>query len=425
MGEDDREGRRWPSRGRAALHVIDRYPGPMSTSKKRAAKTGRARATAAPGQRSRTEPLRTVLFLGAGASAAFGYPITSAILPRIRQMLDDGTLFPIASNPARERGRMQRLREHLVALFPTIFEESIELPLITDLLSLIDLMLTTEEILLPKVSAQSMQDLRTLLEHAILQVIEAEYRRPESFPGLDRLADWMLNGPEDAGAPVTVVSTNYDTLIDGLLFERIDIAPDLEIPTAVDMGFAWREHSSGRFNMQLHPPPAEPTVRLLKLHGSLNWLKCPLCGFVYINTAGSIHQQAFREEKIDYNNTCLCGHGPVRTVIVAPSMVRSIRDADLLTIWRSALEALRTADEWIIAGYSLPPEDITIRSILLRALHGRGKAKSPRIRVVQRSPDKSMEGRYRLLLPDCSFEYDGFEGFVKSLPKASRHFPVF
>lgn len=368
---------------------------------------------------------RTVLFLGAGASAAFGYPITSAILPRIRAKLEDRSLFPVASNPKRERARMQRLRDHLTALFPTVFEESIELPLITDLLSLIDLMLNTEEILLPKVSAAAMQDLRTLLEHAILEVIEAEYRRPENFPVLERLADWMLNGPTDAGAPVTVVSTNYDTLVDGLLFERIIQSPDLEIPVAVDMGFAWREHATGRFLQALHPPPAEPVVRLLKLHGSLNWLKCPLCGFVYINTAGSIHQQAFREDTIDYNNTCLCGHGPVRTVIVAPSMVRSIRDPDLLTIWRSALEALRTADEWIIAGYSLPPEDITIRSILLRALHGRGKAKPPRIRVVQRSPDPALEGRYRLLLSDCSFEYDGFEGFVKSLPKPSRHFPVF
>jgi hypothetical protein len=331
----------------------------------------------------------------------------------------------VASNPKRERAKMQRLRAHLLRLFPSIFEETIELPLITDLLSLVDLMLSTEEVLLPMVSAAAMQDFRTLLEQAILEVIEAEYKRPEAHQGLDSLADWMLNTVDADGAALTVVSTNYDTLIDSLLFERIDIAPDLEIPEAVDMGFVWREHSSGRFHEKAYTSPASPTVRLLKLHGSLNWLKCPLCGFIYINTTGSIHQQAFREDKIDYNNTCLCGHGPVRTVIVAPSMVCSIRDPDLLTIWRSALEALRTADEWILAGYSLPPEDITIRSILLRALHGRPDAQPPRIRVVQRTPDPALEGRYRLLLPQTTFEYDGFEGFVRSLPKPKRHFPVF
>jgi hypothetical protein len=367
-----------------------------------------------------------VLFLGAGASAAFGYPVTSAILPRIRQKLEERTLFPVESNPKRERAKMVRLRGHLEAMFPRIFEPDIELPLITDLLSLIDLMLGTEEILLPMLSAASMQDCRTLLEQAILDVIEAESRRPEAHVGLDRLADWILNAVEENGAPLTIVSTNYDTLIDALLFERIEMAPNLSIPAVVDMGFAWREHSAGTFHQAVNQPPPSPMVRLLKLHGSLNWLKCPLCGFVYINTVGSIHQQAFREEKIDYNNTCLCGHGPVRTVIVAPSMVRSIRDPDLLTIWRTALEALRTADEWIIAGYSLPPEDITIRSILLRARNSRGRSvKSPRIRVVQRTPDPQLEGRYRLLLPDCEFEWGGFQDFVKSIPKPRRHYPTF
>ena len=321
---------------------------------------------------------------------------------------------------------MARLRGHLEAMFPRLFEPDIELPLITDLLSLIDLMLGTEEILLPMFSAAEMQDCRTLLEQAILEVIEAESRRPESHTGLDHLADWILNSVDENGAPLTIVSTNYDTLIDALLFERIEMAPDLSIPAAVDMGFAWREHSSGTFHPAVNQPPAAPMVQLLKLHGSLNWLKCPLCGFVYINTVGSIHQQAFREDRIDYNNTCLCGHGPVRTVIVAPSMVRSIRDPDLLTIWRTALEALRTADAWIIAGYSLPPEDITIRSILLRARNSRGKqVKPPVIRVVQHKPDPALEGRYRLMLPECSFEWGGFEAFVETLPRPRRHFPTF
>lgn len=383
-------------------------------------------ATRKTRQRKTTEDTRTVLFLGAGASAAFGYPVTSGILPRILRGIEAGTLFPVASNPRRERAKMKRLRDHLTGLFPSIFEPGMELPLITDLLSLVDLMLSTEEVLLPLVTREQLQDLRTLLEQAILEVIEAEHRRPEAHEGLDRLADWMLGVHETAGTALTIVSTNYDTLIDSLLFERLEIAPDAEIAEMVDMGFAWREHSSGRFHAQLNSPPASPILRLFKLHGSLNWLKCPLCGFVYINTVGSIHQQAFREDKVDYNNTCLCGHGPVRTVIVAPSMVRSIRDPDLLAIWRNALEALRTADEWTIVGYSLPPEDVTIRSILLRALHSRGRDREPpSIRVVQRSPDPALEGRYRLLMPGCTFDYGGFEGLVKSLPKMKRHYPVF
>jgi NAD-dependent SIR2 family protein deacetylase len=365
------------------------------------------------------------LFLGAGASRAFGYPLTGDILPHIRAGLNDGSLLPHESNPKRERAKMKRLREHLGTLLPAFFDDDIELPLITDVLSLIDLLLTTGEVAVPMLSTEEMEDLRTLLEEAIIYSIEPASGETQESAALDRLTDWILNAA-DEGAALTIVSTNYDTVVESLVFEKIEMDPELEINHVVDMGFSWREHSTGRYLETVNQPPADPRVRLFKLHGSVSWLKCPLCGFIYINTVGSIVQQAFREDKIDYNNTCVCGHGPVRPVIVAPSMVRTIKDADLLTIWRSALEAMRVADEWIIVGYSLPPEDIAIRSILLRAYSGRGKkGKHPRITVVQKSEDKKLQDRYRLLFPECTFEYGGFQAFIETLPKPKKHYPVF
>lgn len=52
-------------------------------------------------------------------------------------------------------------------------------------------------------------------------------------------------------------------------------------------------------------------------------------------------------------------------------MVRDIRDAHLLNVWRSATEALRTAKEWYIIGYSLPHEDLAIRSMRVTRHHDR------------------------------------------------------
>lgn len=373
---------------------------------------------------TRAEP-RTALFLGAGASAAFGLPLTGSILPRIRAGLADRTLLPLESNPKRERAKMNRLREHLPLLMPAFFNEDVDLPLITDVLSLIDLLLSTGEVAVPMFSTKQMEDLRALLEESIIQSIEGSADAEGASQRLDRVTDWILN-VGDEGPPLTIVSTNYDTVIETLLFGKIQMDPVLEIQTAVDLGFSWREHSGGGYLEPVNHPPPSPRVRIFKLHGSVSWLKCPLCGFVYVNTIGSVIQQAFREDKVDHANTCVCGHGPVRAVIVAPSMVRSIQDPDLLTIWRSALEAMREADEWIIAGYSLPPEDVAIRSILIRACHGRGrKGNPPRIRVVQKDADKARDDRYRLLFPKCQFEYGGFETFTDSLPKPRKHFPVF
>lgn len=385
--------------------------------------------------RPRARHRRTALFLGAGASAAFGRPTTDGILPQIRAGLRDETLLPLASNRQRERAKMARLREHLTTLLPSFFDEDVELPLITDVLSLVDLLLSTGEVAVPMFSTSEMEDLRVLLEEAIIETIEKGSGNERADEMLDRLTDWILNVPDEE-APLTIVSTNYDTIVESLLFEKIETDAELEIAEIVDRGFSWREHRQGRYLEPVKHTPRSPRVRILKLHGSVSWLKCPLCGFVYINTVGNVVQQAFREDKIDSNNTCLCGHGPVRTVIVAPSMVRAIHDPDLLTIWRSALDAMRIADDWIIVGYSLPSEDIAIRSILLRAYHGRGRdGKQPSVRVVLRRPrsdnpdtpanDKRLEDRYRQLFPECQFEYGGFEAFIESLPQPEKHYPVF
>jgi len=66
---------------------------------------------------AKSKPPRSVaLFLGAGASAAFGYPVTSRLLPLIREKLQSKALFSLASNPGRERAKMRRLRAYLERL---------------------------------------------------------------------------------------------------------------------------------------------------------------------------------------------------------------------------------------------------------------------------------------------------------------------
>jgi hypothetical protein len=118
----------------------------------------------------------------------------------------------------------------------------------------------------------------------------------------------------------------------------------------------------------------------------------------------------FLGAKVD-DNTCHCGHHPLRAVMVAPSMVRDIRDANLLSVWRVALETLRSADAWYIIGYSLPPGDIAIRSLLIRAYHARDV--SPHLEVVQHS--EATYPNYRLLfkLPKAQFHAGGLVAFLK------------
>jgi hypothetical protein len=88
-----------------------------------------------------------------------------------------------------------------------------------------------------------------------------------------------------------------------------------------------------------------------------------------------------------------------------------IAETSLLAAWQAALEALRTAEEWVFVGYSLPSEDIAIRSTLLRAY--RGRKVLPRVTVITDKPDQQVESRYQFMFPDCEVGCGGFERYLR------------
>ena len=75
----------------------------------------------------------------------------------------------------------------------------------------------------------------------------------------------------------------------------------------------------------------------------------------------------------------------------------------------------------------MPPEDIAIHSLLLRAYQGRPtkrngeKRPPPTIRVIQDKEDPAVTARYKLFFPDCTFECGGTEAFIDALPRSRTH----
>ena len=97
-------------------------------------------------------------------------------------------------------------------------------------------------------------------------------------------------------------------------------------------------------------------------------------------------------------------------MLVTPSFSRSVKDINLAQIWRNALEELRTADLWVFGGYSLPPEDLDIKSLLIRALVGRKSP--PVIRVIQRSARTKPLYDHFFGPGNYHFEEGGFEHYA-------------
>jgi hypothetical protein len=336
-------------------------------------------------------------------------------------------------------------RKDLQALFRTLMPgQPAGAPFITDLLSLLDHSIQQANAVAFDMKTfsdsrayQAPQDLvrlRTLLERSIYEVLKRKYpggpapdgseevtgesrevleshaaTRPLNGEVLKAFGEWIQR-QIDSCERLTIVTTNYD-LVPEQLWQSTRIKATKIAVEDVDFGFVWRDPVTGH----LHPRPAKPVLAIYKLHGSLNWLRCALCEHAYISPEGDIAYLGF-DPVPSWHNTCHCSYWPLRHVMIAPSMVRDIRDPNILQVWMSALEAMRLADKWFLIGYSMPAEDIAIRSLLIRAYRGRGYDEQvalrprPEITVIQK--DERGLGPYHLLFGEVAPELGGLKEFL-------------
>jgi len=341
-------------------------------------------------------PSGTVVFMGAGASSAFGLPLTDKILPRIVERLRQDGQGVKQLFPGPDSARLNDdLRNAFLVLYPGLdlnLADDEGLPNITNVLSFLDHLILYDQPAGLRYGKEKLIHCRRLLERAIMEVlIDTDLSKikehledvqdytpeileiPDMLPRgmddsqrkvLDLFVAWMFRKRDENGGPLSIITTNYDLAVETPIFQKMGLG---SLETTVDFGFDWRNP----FTDILVPRPQHPELGIYKLHGSLNWLRCDLCGQLYVNPREVIAYLSFNERQA-WANTCACGEWPLRHLIVAPSMVRDVRDPHLLNVWRSATEALRIAREWYIIGYSLPAEDLAIRSMLLRAFSARG-----------------------------------------------------
>jgi hypothetical protein len=341
--------------------------------------------------------------MGAGTSRAFGYPLTAEILPTIRTQLGKGLLFGRSNRARTDR---KDLADCFNGMFPGWNHEDIMAPPITDVLSLIDYARSAGIAGMLGAGPGKLSRFRTLLELAICEIINDVYFDGEWEPICNRFVKWLVEDSQNTG----VITTNYDIEAEMRIFEEFSRA---QIEQKFDFGYAWRDP----YENFLFPRPSDPLARWYKLHGSLNSLRCNYCEHTYINIDEPIDRIAADEnvEREDFNS-CDCGHHILSLVIVAPSLIRDVRNVDLLQTWKNALEWLRGATEWYIIGYSFPAEDLAIRSMFMRAYQARwdSKNKEPKVFVIQLGRDVALESRYRIIFPNCQWLEGGLEQLLQS-----------
>jgi hypothetical protein len=194
----------------------------------------------------------------------------------------------------------------------------------------------------------------------------------------------------------SVISFNYDCLMDTALKNNANKRWD---PGKKGYGFDinsgshfWRDHSRGR--------PVQESLKLLKMHGSLNWKK---------NDDDSISLVEDPKEVKDLSKS-----------IVPPTWFKDLTIAPYNDIWKEARKQVRRSQIMVIIGYSVPATDLFSKSLL--KVEAGSKIKREKLKLlILVNPDEAARSRFINLIKDglelstTILEYNTFEELHKVL----------
>ncbi|HEX9907044.1 MAG TPA: hypothetical protein VGB78_01065 [Thermoplasmata archaeon] len=147
--------------------------------------------------------------------------------------------------------------------------------------------------------------------------------------------------------PGSILTFNYDLVFDKLILDRYN---------AIDYGLP-------RSDVYVKPRSLDiwSGIRMLKLHGSLNWTRCDTCERIDVTLKSRAH--------LERRKGCRIGCAGYRNPVIVPP----VRDKERFLgsanpIWRKAHEELEEADKTVLIGYSVPEADAAARALLMQTL---------------------------------------------------------
>ncbi len=178
-----------------------------------------------------------------------------------------------------------------------------------------------------------------------------------------------------------VLSLNYDILMDNALFSLGRVRD-----SGYKMNF-YKVNTDGRW---VEPNTGRSQVTLLKLHGSLNWVRCGLCGslLLYRYAKQTLTSGFFQCPR------CSSGESVAEHMMIPPLHSKDYRDKDMAFLWVQADRMLKEFSNVVCIGYSFSPLDSDMDA-LIRRMRSR-QTHAPKVDFV--SPDNRAETRLKRLL---------------------------
>lgn len=347
---------------------------------------------------------KTVYILGAGFSIEAGAPSQEKIVEKI---------FDInKSQPAEfERNSVEIFKNFLLKTLNIPEDLQIKVPL-EDIFTPIDRAIL-DNITFRNLSTSELKEIRGVVYYLIGKTLQVLLRTSDK-EYINLFAKYIVsqcstraNNKYRSKDNVSVLSTNWDILLDNSIKEILD--NNYQNPKGVVDYCCYI--SSYRKDDETIKPGLEVlgaggfNVKLLKLHGSLNWLQCPRCQRLYVD----FHQKI----SIDHISTCRhCDKNfginkshQLTSNLIMPTFLKDLSNPQYKLIWQNAGIELSEAKHLIFIGYSLPSADFEMRQLLSRMVRDNAK-----ITVVDYGKEdweniKSMKMRYKTFFGNRQIDF--------------------
>ena len=363
--------------------------------------------------------MKTVYILGAGFSLEAGAPTQAEIIPEAFRLRRD---LPCRYNDDKFLEFSNFIRNQL-----NVSEEEIANVDLEDIFTPLDRCLD-ESSQYRGIGLDKIMEVRESVFYVVgktIQLLLSETSKSKAY--IDKFAGYLAKESSvRAGVicrredPVSVISTNWDILLDNSIHYVLQNNSDYdgvvdyccyisskgENDTAVKPGL--EKLGQGGFN-----------VKLLKLHGSLNWLQCPRCSRLYSKFSS-------KEAMNNFDNPTSCcncdknfpeeyGRHTLAANLIMPTYLKDLSNPQYRIIWQNAGIEISEAEKIVFIGYSLPFADFEMRQLLSRMTR-----RGAKIHVVDyREPESrgDLENHWRKFFGgrDITFSFDGAKSFIGRL----------
>lgn len=240
-----------------------------------------------------------------------------------------------------------------------------------------------ENISFKNYTPQNLVELRDHINRLIILAIRnAIDKSSKSKSNIEKFAEFIVKQAqerliEEKNDLVSIITTNWDIMLDNYIYKLlsdekkekgeyfkgvVDYCCYISSLDENDHSIKPGLYALGRKGYN---------VKLLKLHGSLNWLQCPKCQRLYVKfykkfNGGYVFDKKYcRHCERNFQQTNEQSN-QLGTNIIMPTFLKNLNNIQNKLIWQNSAIEISEAKKLVFIGYSLPLADFEFKQMLSR-----------------------------------------------------------